>query len=215
MAPFPLSTVSLYPAPVAQRRHHYESAFERLLRDRRIPYVAVDEARKALLPDGAPPRLATGTRQAQSLKSFDFVLYGDGSNLLAEVKGRRYVSPRSRPGPGRLESWVNVEDVDSLLTWQRLFGPEFAAAFVFVYWCVEQPPDGLFEDVFEHRGRWYALRAVLVEDYARLMRVRSRRWGTVHLDGASFNRISRPFASRAGLWAAPEAPAFEPLGVVA
>ncbi|HRQ73309.1 MAG TPA: HYExAFE family protein [Phycisphaerales bacterium] len=200
---------------MAQRRHHYETAFERLLRDRRIPYVAVDEARKSLLPDGAPLRLASGEGPERSLKSFDFVLYGEGSNLLAEVKGRRYLSPRSRPGPGRLESWVNAEDVDSLLTWQRLFGPEFAAAFIFVYWCVEQPPDGLFEDVFEHRARWYALRVVMVEDYARLMRVRSRRWGTVHLDAASFDLISRPFASGAGLWSPPVAPAFEPLGVVA
>lgn len=212
-----MSTVhgSLYPAAVAQRRHHYETAFERLLRDRRIPYVAVDEARKALLPEGARPRLSVGDGPERSLKSFDFVLYGEGANLLAEVKGRRYVAPRSRPGPGRLESWVNAEDVDSLLTWQRLFGPEFAAAFVFVYWCVEQPPDVLFEDVFEHRGRWYALRVVMVEVYARLMRVRSRRWGTVHLDRASFDRASRPFAPGAGLWGSPEVPAFEPLGVVA
>ncbi len=203
----------MYPPRVAQRRHHYETAFERLLRDRRIPYVAVDEARKALLPDGAPLRPSRSGGPERSLKSFDFVLYGEGSNLLAEVKGRRYVSPRARPG--RLESWVNAEDVDSLLTWQRLFGLEFAAAFVFVYWCVEQPPDGLFEDVFDHRERWYALRVVMVEDYARLMRVRSRRWGTVHLDAASFDRIGRPFASGAWPWSPPVAPAFEPLGIVA
>ena len=38
---------------MAQRRHHYEAAFEGYLRQRRIPYVAVDEAKKSLLP-GSP-----------------------------------------------------------------------------------------------------------------------------------------------------------------
>ena len=33
---------------VAQRRFHYEQAFEHYLRANRVPYVAVDEAKKAL-----------------------------------------------------------------------------------------------------------------------------------------------------------------------
>lgn len=42
---------------MAQRRHHYEQAFEAFLRDQRIPYVSVNEAKKALLPAGAALRL--------------------------------------------------------------------------------------------------------------------------------------------------------------
>ena len=46
---------------MAHRRDHYDRAFEGFLRARRIPYVAVDEARKTLLPrvggtDPAPSR---------------------------------------------------------------------------------------------------------------------------------------------------------------
>jgi hypothetical protein len=41
---------------MAQRRHHYEQAYEAFLRDQRIPYVAVNEARKALLPTSMTPR---------------------------------------------------------------------------------------------------------------------------------------------------------------
>jgi len=37
---------------------------------------------------------------------------------------------------------------------------------------------------------------VLVADYARAMRVRSPRWGTVHLAGADFQRLSTPFFAR-------------------
>jgi hypothetical protein len=182
---------------MAQRRHHYEHAFEEYLRARRIPYVAVDEARKALLPG---PR-AAAPQPADSLKSFDFVIYGQGANLLVEVKGRR-VGRGITPGKvgsratacGRLESWVTVEDIESLQQWEGLFGPEFQAAFVFVYWCDQQPPDALFQEVFEQRGRWYALRAVKVREYAAAMKVRSTRWRTMHVPSALFERISMPFA---------------------
>ncbi len=208
---------------MAQRRHHYEQAFEAFLRDERIPYVSVNEAKKALLPAGAALRLEPADPHAgppaRSLKNFDFVVYGSGNNLLAEIKGRK-LAPRSassskaRPAR-RLESWVNAEDVRSMQTWQKLFGPEFRAVFIFLYWCDELPADGLFEEIVEHRGRWYALRAVAVDDYAEVMRVRSPRWGTVHVDTASFARISHPFRgslSVPGGGVGVPAPALEPIG---
>jgi hypothetical protein len=227
---------------MAQRFHHYELAFEEYLRARRIPYVAVDEAKKALLPDGrlfcedhAGPE---PTRAA--LKSFDFVLYGQGSNLLVEIKGRRLGSGGGASGSGasgggtggvnggggglasasagwhaasaptvsrpgtkgrgdrrrarRMENWVTQDDLDSLSRWERLFGPTFEAIFVFIYWCEEQPPDALFQEIFEHRGRWYALRAVRVRDYQRSMRTRSPRWRTMHLSPSVFEQISAPLS---------------------
>lgn len=146
-----------------------------------MPYVAVDEARKALLP----------THQSspeESIKSFDFVIYGQGENLLAEVKGRR-IAGAGRP---RLESWVTQDDVEALQKWEGLFGSGFAAAFVFIYWCDVQPAAPLFEELLEHRGRWYAVRVVPVCEYAAAMRPRSPKWRTVHLSTADFDRLSRP-----------------------
>ena len=62
---------------MADRTVHYEAAFEAFLRDRGIPYVAVDEAKKALF-------------STAKLKSFDFVVYSkNGPNLLIDVKGRQ------------------------------------------------------------------------------------------------------------------------------
>jgi hypothetical protein len=216
---------------VAQRRHHYEQAFETYLRSRRVPYVAVDEAKKALVPEGTPMLVTTsgaegtGEGGTAALKSFDFVIYGRGTNLLVEVKGRR-IARRTLTGPARagavgrsrLESWVTLDDVASLEAWGRLFGPEFTAAFVFIYWCEEQPPDALFEEIFEHRGRWYALRAVTLAEYVGAMKVRSLRWRTVHVPSAVFDRVSRPFApsvepAGSGLSLAdapPGPPVFEP-----
>lgn len=178
--------------------------------------MAVDEAKKALLPENASLTVlehqgtgAPAPSPPKSLKSFDFVLYGRGMNLLVEVKGRRIGRPRRRasaelarllgaerkpPPRARLDSWVTYDDVESLTRWQTLFGPEFEAAFVFVYWCEEQPPDALFEEICEHRGRWYAIRAVTLGAYARSMKVRSPRWRTVHVPPSVFERISRPLA---------------------
>lgn len=166
------------------RRHHYECAFEEFLRSRRIPYVAVDEARKTLLPR---QRQATSPSLAEAaLKSFDFVVYGAAGNLLIDIKGRRLTGRR-------LESWATLEDVESLHRWEALFGPGFEAAFIFIYACEQQPPDTLFEEVIEHRGTWYILRSVLVREYARVMKLRSQRWRTVDIPGSVFPRISRPF----------------------
>lgn len=216
---------------MGQRRHHYEQAFEHYLRSRRIPYVSVNEARKALLPDTGrlrepdadDPDGASAPGHGSSLKSFDFVVYADPENLLLDVKGRRIprssgrrrrapivddvsgvastATSRSTPRPeaaprrGRLESWVTRDDVDSLRRWERLFGEGFAAAFVFVYWCDEQPPDALFQEVFEHRGRWYAVRAVALHEYEAAMKTRSVRWRTLHVPTAAFERISVPFCA--------------------
>lgn len=186
---------------MAQRRHHYERAFEAFLRRRRIPYVSVDEARKALLPRGvsleAPIQADSDGAALAALKSFDFVVYGRRRNLLVEIKGRKASSPRGVRSS--LQSWVTEGDLDSLDVWARLFGPDFVPVFLFIYWCETPPPDSLFQEIFEHAGRWYALRAVRLDAYRMHMRPRSARWGTVHVPSAAFETISHPFSTTAPL----------------
>jgi hypothetical protein len=176
---------------MAQRRFHYEQAFEHYLRSNRVPYVAVDEAKKALLP---------GEKGAAALKSFDFVVYGPERNLLVDVKGRmfgRADDDAALMSNRRFENWVTREDVDGLTHWQRLFGDEFTAIFVFIYCLRQQPPDALFEEIFAYGERWYALREASLEDYRREMMPRSKKWDTLSVPAATFRRISRPFTVRA------------------
>jgi len=179
---------------MAQRRFHYEQAFEHYLRSNCIPYVAVDEAKKSLLPAGEPHR---------SLKSFDFVVYTGERNLLVDVKGRMYGSPARDAGTSpratrrRFESWVTLDDVESLTRWQELFGDGFQATFVFIYCLRQQPPDALFEQVFSYGGRWYALREATLADYVGVMQRRSKKWATVSVPADEFERISRPFPAPA------------------
>ena len=161
---------------MALRRFHYDLAFEHYLRSKQIPYVAVDEAKKAL-------------HGASSLKSFDFVVYSKSAhNLLVDVKGRKHSGRTGRS----LQNWVMREDAEDLTRWEEVFGAGFRAAFVFLYWCDAQPPDALFHEVFEFNGRWYAVLAVTVGDYRASMSKRSERWETVHVPAAAFMGMARP-----------------------
>ena len=55
------------------------------------------------------------------------------------------INPQSS---SRYESWVTQDDVDSLTHWQKLFGSDFQAVFVFAYCLRKHPPDALFEELF-------------------------------------------------------------------
>ena len=164
---------------MAQRRFHYELAFESYLRAQAIPYVAVDEAKRAL----------QGSPAARSLKSFDFVVYSQaGPNLLVDVKGRKH-SGRSQRA---LDNWVTRGDVESLGQWEKIFGAGFVGAFAFLYWCEAQPPDALFTEIFTSGERWYAMLAVRLPDYRINLKRRSAKWDTVSIPAKAFAGLARP-----------------------
>ena len=163
------------------RANHYETAFEAYLRDRRLGYVAVDESRRSSLDD-------------EPVKSIDFIVYGQGgARLLVDVKGRNF--PGGKPGKPRQvwQNWVFREDVEGLERWAASFGPEYRAVLVFAYYILpEVELRRGTADVWVWKGRRYLMRAVPVDDYHRHMRVRSPRWGTVHLPMAAFREVVRP-----------------------
>ena len=66
---------------MVRRFVHYEAAFEDYLRAKGLPYVGVDEKKKAIF-------------RTAKLKSFDFIVYSEtGLNLLIDVKGRKFPTP--------------------------------------------------------------------------------------------------------------------------
>jgi len=171
---------------MAHRRIHYEAAFGEYLRARGWPYVAVDEAKKAIFA-GA------------SLKSFDFLVYSQsGPNLLVDVKGRKFPdsarSPRGRSGRA-WENWVTQRDVDGLQEWERVFGEGFLGLLVFAYWLQGPPARAPFEDVQYFGQRHYAFVAMPLAEYAQLARPRSARWQTLGVPSAEFARRARDVAS--------------------
>ena len=163
---------------MADRTIHYEAAFEAFLRDRGIPYVAVDEAKKALFANAR-------------LKSFDFVVYSKkGPNLLIDVKGRQLRNRTARSG---FESWATERDVNDLLQWEQVFGEGFRAVLTFMYWI--DPPLVPEPGMFNHRDRWYLLMGIDLAEYRDHMKRRSIKWETVSLPVEDFRSLARPLES--------------------
>jgi hypothetical protein len=163
---------------MANRKVIYEACFEDYLRSAGVPYVAVDEAKKALFA-------------GVQLKSFDFVVYSaSGPNLLADVKGRQFVGRGARGGS--LQNWTTREDLDSLGRWESVFGSGFAALLVFCYHLAQPEAAARFEVVHLFRGEYFGLVGVYAKVYADASRHRSRAWDTVSVPAAAFRQMARP-----------------------
>ena len=111
-----------------------------------------------------------------------------GGSWLVDVKGRRFGGDAAK-----WESWATADDVECLLKWETVFGPDSRAAFAFAYDLAEGETAGE-ADPFEHAGRRYAFFAVTAADYATAMTVRSASWDTVNLPRAAYADLRVPFA---------------------
>jgi len=160
---------------MADRTVHYEAAFEAFLRDKGIPCVVVDEAKRALFANA-------------KLKSFDFVVYSkSGPNLLVDVKGRQLRNRSSRSG---FETWTTEQDIIDLMQWEQVFGDGYKGLISFVYWI--DPPLTPEPGMFEYKGRWYYMVGIDLAEYRNHMRRRSLKWETVALPAGDFRSLARP-----------------------
>lgn len=163
---------------MADRSVHYEAALEAWLREKGIPCVVVDEARRAVFAQA-------------KLKSFDFVVYSRrGTNLLLDVKGRQLRSCARGGGAPGFQTWTTARDVEDLMQWQQVFGEGFKALLAFVYWI--EPPLVPQAGMFSHRERWYWAMGIELAEYRQHMRRRSAKWETVALPTAEFRLLARP-----------------------
>jgi hypothetical protein len=164
------------------RGNHYEAAFEAYLQGERLCYIAVHEGRRSFVGDAR-------------VKNLDFIVHGqDGSGLLVDVKGRRFPSGPANKPRRVWECWSTQDDVDGLQRWAQVFGDGYCGLLVFVYLLgPEESPSEEMGETFTWRGRRLLMRAMTVDDYRRHLRVRSPRWGTVHLSSKDFRQLARPF----------------------
>jgi hypothetical protein len=90
--------------PIDPARERLRKLFETFLRDKGWPYVAVDEAKKAVLG-------------ASQIESFDFLVYSSANpNLLVLLQAAG--APVARA------------DLDGMGEWEKVFGTDFRAVFV-------------------------------------------------------------------------------------
>ena len=158
----------------------YEVAFEDYLQTHQIPYVAVDEAKRAAFRDA-------------KLKSFDFIVYSSrGTNWLVDIKGRRWATRAGSRRPA-WENWVTQADLDGLQQWQEVFGHGFGGLLVFAY-RLDAAGDPPPEVVHGFREARYVFAAVGLDDYQVNARVRSPKWWTVCMAVREFAQRVRPIA---------------------
>lgn len=164
---------------MANRNNHYEAAFEAFLRDRRVPYVAVDEQRRSLAADG-------------SLKSLDFIVSpAGGRSWLVDVKGRRFPSGDEHRQYWR--NWSTRDDLRSLAAWQTYFGQSFCPVLVFAYHLVADRSPLPSEQLYRHKGESYGFVAVRLSDYVPHARPLSASWDTVTMPVPKFREVAQPW----------------------
>ena len=165
---------------------HYEQAFEHYLRQQQLPYVALDQTKKAIF-------------SAERIKSFDFIIYPNTlRKLLVDVKGRKL--SRTSYQKGRLgECWVTKDDVEGMKCWEEVFGEDYIAVFVFAYWLFDKTSEGPFaqtanaDDTYYYQQRHYTFIAASLREYRLQMFPRSASWQTVHVRRRQFHAIAQPF----------------------
>jgi len=171
---------------MANRDNHYEAAFEAYLRSRGVPYVAVDEAKRSVLSDGA------------SIKSLDFIVSAPGrTTWLVDVKGRRF--PSGDETKQYWKNWSPREDLESLSQWEELFGAGFCGLFVFAYDVLGDRSPLPARQLFEHCGNLYGFVAVRLCDYLAHARRISPSWDTVAMPTAEFRHLARPLEELLGI----------------
>jgi hypothetical protein len=192
---------------MANRDNHYEAAFEEYLRGHGVPYVAVDEAKRSVMSDGA------------SLKSLDFIVASaarpsvpGGADIpvgqaagtaaspttwLVDVKGRRF--PSGDVQKQYWKNWSTRDDLRSLALWEGLFGANFRGLFVFAYDVLGDRAPLPAEELFEFRGSLYGFIAVPLADYAGHAHPISPKWDTWAMSAADFRKYARPLAELLGL----------------
>jgi hypothetical protein len=162
---------------MAKRDNHYEAAFEAYLIAQRVPYVAVDETKRARLGDG-------------SIKNLDFIVSPCGrGSWLVDVKGRRFPSGKQKR---YWKNWSTRDDLVSLERWERLFGREFGGLLVFAYNVVGDRAPLPADALWEFRGGLYGFVAISLNDYRRHARPISTRWDTLAIPTGPFRQLAAP-----------------------
>jgi hypothetical protein len=167
---------------MAKRDNHYDAAFEAYLRDRGIPYVAVDEARRS--PGGS------ADTENETLKNLDFIVSPRGTpgSWLVDVKGRQFPSN----GKQYWRNWTTGDELNSLSRWEILFGPQFSALLVFAYLVLDDVAPLPPEELFAFRERLYGFVGIRLHHYLSFGRVISPKWNTFSVPVRQFRALARP-----------------------
>ena len=170
---------------MAKRENHYEAAFEAFLQTWRVPYIAVDEAKRSRWSDG-------------TLKNLDFIVTPPGEPVawLADVKGRRFPTGKQEQ---YWKNWTTGDELQSLARWEELLGKNFSGLLVFAFHVVGEyaplPP----EQLFLFRCEWYGFVGIRLHHYTSQAHRISPKWDTFALPAARFRELAEPVQQLLGI----------------
>lgn len=157
----------------SSRINHYEKAFGSWLADNKVSFIAVDEKKRSFFGKS-------------KIKSFDFIVYPPNQKIiLAEVKGRLYKGTTLEKMTG-FQCWTTSEDIESLSSWQKVFGQTHTAAFIFAYQLTNIDVDLNGKETYHYAGNNYLFCCITLSDYISNMKLRSPKWKTVTLPARAF-----------------------------
>ncbi len=161
----------------------YEVSLEKFLRQKKVPLIPTNEAKKSIDLNGDP------------LKSFDLMVLSKGFFLL-DVKGKNF-GFASAPG-NKWENWVLDIDPKALLSWERTFkknGCKLKTLLVFLY-KINFPEDrNQFVDLIKMGRDEYGVVAIEPRKYLKYAKVRSLSPAAISISRKTFRRIVKPISS--------------------
>ena len=162
-----------------QREHkHYEKAFEAWLRERRIPYLSVEQLRRPADREGP-------------LKNFDCLVHVGPRHYIVDVKGKRFPQV-SRGRESYWENWIHYADLEGLFAWETHFGEGYEALLVYCYWLQLPPGEGEVAKTVSLDGRDYLIVAVPARTFGAHCRRRSTRWQALSIPTKQFTTLVKP-----------------------
>ena len=165
----------------------YENGIEFILRKSNINYIATDETKCGLKPNGG------------KLKNFDAII-NSSSTYLVDFKGKqcRYFKKKSGKWDDNVfENWIGKNAIESLLDWKSIFkkrGCDVTALLVYIYKIHLDKDYSLFKDRFTHKGIHYGVVAIKASDYKKHWKPRSGIKNAMNISRGKFSTLVKPLS---------------------
>ncbi|MGH9909394.1 MAG: HYExAFE family protein [Nitrososphaerales archaeon] len=166
----------------------YEKVFEEIIRTCEIPYIAINEAKRAVV-------------RGKKIKSLDFIVASKNGIYLLDIKGKTfpYGWPKRSIGPRDYwENWVHKDDLEGMELWSKLFeSRKVQSLLVFVYKIVKKDELEKFVDYVKMQNTYYGFVAIPASVYKQHWKQRSKAPGftAMYISRSEFPRFVKPFSN--------------------
>lgn len=162
------------------KRAHYEQAFEALLRQSQIPYIAINESKRPVI-------------KGKTIKNFDFIVYSSKGSYLIDIKGK-YFPYKYKKSLNYWENWIKTDDIEGLRFWQRISGRGFESIIVYPYLIRYKEDKKHFKNVFNFKNNSYGIVGIELNKYLKNSKPRSVRWNAISVSREKFKNLVKPIS---------------------